>query len=128
MAGDLFPLQARVPCGRGIVKSAPTGQFLGTGTKPFTTNVNEISPERRSGYSWFNDSPRSALQLYERWKKRIRSRTVHENAETLNPLSILRDLCVRSIPQNCQNDRTNKMKTQRRRVRKGPQRRKVPLP
>lgn len=31
--------------------------------------VNEISKERRNGYSWFNEGPAKALKLYARWAK-----------------------------------------------------------
>jgi PelA/Pel-15E family pectate lyase len=32
-------------------------------------DVKEISKERRNGYSWFNESPKRALEQYVRWTK-----------------------------------------------------------
>jgi hypothetical protein len=29
--------------------------------------VEEISPERRMGYSWYGTAPQAALDAYERW-------------------------------------------------------------
>jgi hypothetical protein len=31
--------------------------------------VNEVSLERRRGYSWFGDSPGAALKRYQEWRK-----------------------------------------------------------
>jgi PelA/Pel-15E family pectate lyase len=34
-------------------------------------NVNEISKERRNGYSWYNQAPERPLELYAGWEKRF---------------------------------------------------------
>jgi PelA/Pel-15E family pectate lyase len=41
--------------------------IFGDRDKTIHDNVNEISKERRNGYSWFNETPRQALELYTRW-------------------------------------------------------------
>jgi len=35
------------------------------------TDVQEISHERRNGYAWYVESPRSALEKYEKWAAKI---------------------------------------------------------
>ena len=32
-------------------------------------DVNQVSLERRNGYSWFSAQPRKALDRYARWKE-----------------------------------------------------------
>jgi PelA/Pel-15E family pectate lyase len=34
-------------------------------------NVNEISKERRNGYSWYNQAPERPLELYAGWEQRF---------------------------------------------------------
>ena len=41
--------------------------IFGERDKTIHDNVNEISKERRQGYSWFNESPKQALERYARW-------------------------------------------------------------
>lgn len=42
---------------------------FGDSDKTIHDNVNDISAERRSGYSWYNTGPAKALKLYEKWSK-----------------------------------------------------------
>jgi PelA/Pel-15E family pectate lyase len=41
--------------------------IFGDRDKSIHDNVNEISRERRKGYSWFNDSPKRVLEHFRRW-------------------------------------------------------------
>jgi len=41
--------------------------IFGDRDKTIHDNVNEISKERRNGYSWYNERPRRALEQYVRW-------------------------------------------------------------
>jgi PelA/Pel-15E family pectate lyase len=43
--------------------------IFGDRDKSIHDNVNEISLERRNGYSWYGDSPKRALEQYARWRK-----------------------------------------------------------
>jgi PelA/Pel-15E family pectate lyase len=43
--------------------------IFGDRDKSIHDNVNEISQERRNGYSWFGDGPKRALERYAQWKK-----------------------------------------------------------
>ena len=43
--------------------------LFGDRDKTIHDNVDEISFERRKGYSWYADSPKRALQHYARWSK-----------------------------------------------------------
>lgn len=43
--------------------------IFGDRDKTIHDSVEEISAERRSGYSWYTDSGKRALQHYARWKK-----------------------------------------------------------
>jgi len=40
---------------------------FGDRDKSIHDNVNEISRERRQGYSWFNDNPKRVLEHFRRW-------------------------------------------------------------
>jgi PelA/Pel-15E family pectate lyase len=42
---------------------------FGDRDKTIHDNVNEISKERRNGYSWYNETPLKALEQYVDWKK-----------------------------------------------------------
>ena len=42
---------------------------FGDRDKSIHDDVNELSLERRNGYSWFNTEPQKALKLYETWSK-----------------------------------------------------------
>lgn len=42
---------------------------FGDRDKTIHDDVNEISAERRAGYSWYNTGPAKALKLYESWAK-----------------------------------------------------------
>lgn len=42
---------------------------FGDRDKTIHDNVNELSAERRNGYSWFNQAPAKALKIYARWSK-----------------------------------------------------------
>jgi PelA/Pel-15E family pectate lyase len=42
---------------------------FGDRDKSIHDNVNEISEERRNGYSWYNDTPKRMLERYADWKK-----------------------------------------------------------
>lgn len=41
--------------------------LFGDRDKSIHDDVSEISRERRNGYSWFNESPAKALELYAKW-------------------------------------------------------------
>jgi PelA/Pel-15E family pectate lyase len=41
--------------------------IFGDRDKTIHDTVSEISKERRNGYSWFNDTPKRALDHYARW-------------------------------------------------------------
>jgi len=43
--------------------------IFGDRDKSIHDNVNEISEERRNGYSWYNDIPKRMLEHYADWKK-----------------------------------------------------------
>jgi PelA/Pel-15E family pectate lyase len=43
--------------------------IFGDRDKSIHDAVNEISLERRNGYSWYGDSPKRALEQYARWSK-----------------------------------------------------------
>ncbi|HTY86809.1 MAG TPA: pectate lyase [Candidatus Acidoferrum sp.] len=44
--------------------------IFGDRDKSIHADVNEISEERRNGYSWYTEAPRRALERYTDWKKR----------------------------------------------------------
>jgi PelA/Pel-15E family pectate lyase len=44
--------------------------IFGDRDKSIHDTVAEISKERRVGYSWFTDAPKSALKTYARWKQK----------------------------------------------------------
>jgi len=41
--------------------------LFGDRDKSIHDDVSEISKERRNGYSWFNNGPAHALELYAKW-------------------------------------------------------------
>ncbi|KQY27407.1 pectate lyase [Caulobacter sp. Root487D2Y] len=43
--------------------------IFGDRDKTLHDDVNELTRERRNGYSWFNTSPKKALDAYAAWKK-----------------------------------------------------------
>lgn len=43
--------------------------IFGDRDKSIHDDVNEISAERRNGYSWFNNGPQRALEQYAKWAK-----------------------------------------------------------
>jgi PelA/Pel-15E family pectate lyase len=43
--------------------------IFGDRDKSIHDNVNEISRERRQGYSWYNDTPRRVLEHFRRWSR-----------------------------------------------------------
>jgi PelA/Pel-15E family pectate lyase len=43
--------------------------IFGDRDKTIHDNVSEISRERRDGYSWFNETPKRALEQYSRWSE-----------------------------------------------------------
>ena len=43
--------------------------IFGDRDKSIHDNVNEISRERRKGYSWFNDTPKRVLEHFQRWSR-----------------------------------------------------------
>jgi PelA/Pel-15E family pectate lyase len=43
--------------------------IFGDRDKSIHDNVNEISKERRNGYSWYNSTPKRTLERYADWKK-----------------------------------------------------------
>ncbi|MES2441535.1 MAG: pectate lyase [Pseudomonadota bacterium] len=46
--------------------------IFGDRDKTIHDDVNELSRERRNGYSWFNATPKKALDAYEKWPGRTR--------------------------------------------------------
>jgi PelA/Pel-15E family pectate lyase len=51
--------------------------IFGDRDKTIHDNVDEISKERRSGYSWFNDNPKRMLEHYANWKKHLAKSNAH---------------------------------------------------
>jgi PelA/Pel-15E family pectate lyase len=45
--------------------------IFGDRDKTIHDNVDEISKERRNGYSWFNDDAKRMLEHYAKWKKHL---------------------------------------------------------
>ena len=43
--------------------------IFGDRDKTIHDNVNDLSKERRNGYSWFGVGPKRALDRYETWAK-----------------------------------------------------------
>jgi PelA/Pel-15E family pectate lyase len=43
--------------------------IFGDRDKTIHDDVNEISRERRQGYSWFRDTPKRVLEHYTKWAK-----------------------------------------------------------
>jgi PelA/Pel-15E family pectate lyase len=41
--------------------------IFGDRDKNIRDNVNELSLERRNGYSWFNTAPAKAIEVFEKW-------------------------------------------------------------
>jgi PelA/Pel-15E family pectate lyase len=48
--------------------------IFGDRDKSIHDNVNEISRERRQGYSWFNDTPKRVLEHFRRWNPGLNGR------------------------------------------------------
>jgi len=44
--------------------------IFGDRDKSIHDNMNEISPERRNGYSWYGEAPQRALEQHADWEKR----------------------------------------------------------
>ena len=44
--------------------------IFGDRDKSIHDDVNELSAERRNGYSWYNSAPQSALDRFAEWSKR----------------------------------------------------------
>ena len=42
--------------------------IFGDRDKTIHDDVDDLSPERRNGYSWYNSGPAKALAFYEKWK------------------------------------------------------------
>ena len=76
---------AKGPDGRRLVAKAGAGPIwsrfydlktmkpiFGDRDKTIHDDVNEISLERRNGYSWFNATPQKAIDAYEKWAGRER--------------------------------------------------------
>ena len=70
----------RTPQGRGLVPTPGAGPLwaryyqidtdkpiFGDRDKSIHDNVNDLSPERRNGYSWFGAEPQRALDRYAKW-------------------------------------------------------------
>jgi PelA/Pel-15E family pectate lyase len=51
--------------------------IFGDRDKSIHDDVNEISKERRNGYSWFNDDAKRMLEHYARWKKQLARQNAH---------------------------------------------------
>ncbi len=47
----------------------PKRPVFGDRDKTIHDDVNELTLERRNGYSWYNDDPQKALAAYESWSK-----------------------------------------------------------
>jgi len=45
--------------------------IFGDRDKTIHDNLNEISPERRNGYSWYGEAPQRALEQHANWEKRL---------------------------------------------------------
>ena len=65
----LVPAPGKGPIWARYYEIGTDRPIFGDRDKTIHDNVNEISKERRNGYSWYNDTPKRMLEHYADWKK-----------------------------------------------------------
>jgi PelA/Pel-15E family pectate lyase len=65
----LEPQKGSGPIWARYYAAATNTPLFGDRDKTLHDDVNELSLERRNGYSWFNTSPKKALDAYAIWKR-----------------------------------------------------------
>ena len=65
----LTPKSGAGPIWARYYTAAANAPIFGDRDKTLHDDVNELTLERRNGYSWFNTSPKKALDAYAVWKK-----------------------------------------------------------
>jgi PelA/Pel-15E family pectate lyase len=65
----LAPQKGAGPIWARYYAAATNTPLFGDRDKTLHDDVNELTLERRNGYSWFNTSPKKALDAYAVWKK-----------------------------------------------------------
>jgi PelA/Pel-15E family pectate lyase len=65
----LVPAPGSGPLWARYYQIGPDRPIFGDRDKTIHDDVNEISLERRNGYSWYNGGPARALEQYARWSK-----------------------------------------------------------
>lgn len=65
----LVPKPGAGPIWARYYAAAANTPIFGDRDKTIHDDVNELTLERRNGYSWFNTSPKKALDAYAVWKK-----------------------------------------------------------
>ena len=65
----LTPKPGAGPIWARYYRAADNLPIFGDRDKTIHDDVNELTLERRNGYSWFNTSPKKALDAYAVWKK-----------------------------------------------------------
>ena len=66
---QLVPAPGAVPLWARYYEIGTDRPVFGDRDKTIHDDVKELSAERRNGYSWFNESPKRALEQYVRWKE-----------------------------------------------------------
>ena len=70
MAGRmLVPAPGKGPIWSRYYEIGTDRPIFGDRDKSIHDNVNEISRERRKGYSWFNNNPKRVLEHFRRWSR-----------------------------------------------------------
>ena len=65
----LVPKEGAGPLWARFYSIAPERPVFGDRDKTIHDDVNELTLERRNGYSWYNTSPSKTLEVYETWSK-----------------------------------------------------------
>ncbi|MGA2854919.1 MAG: pectate lyase, partial [Verrucomicrobiota bacterium] len=65
----LLPAPGKGPIWSRYYEIGTGRPIFGDRDKSIHDNVNEISRERRKGYSWFNDTPKRVLEHFRRWSR-----------------------------------------------------------
>lgn len=69
MGRRLVPAPGNGPIWARYYQIGTDRPIFGDRDKSIHDNVNEISKERRNGYSWYNQAPERTLEQYAGWKK-----------------------------------------------------------
>ena len=65
----LVPKEGAGPLWARFYSVAPMRAVFGDRDKTIHDDVNELTLERRNGYSWYNTSPAKTLEVFEAWSK-----------------------------------------------------------